>query len=68
MTPILLFETRSYISNKHALFWTVAYPITMLALLIFIFDTGSVLSDNVFDSYRFRTIVGLLTLTIINFN
>ncbi len=53
MFPILAFETRSYISNKMAIFWTVAYPIAMLSLLISIFDPG-LATDDVFASYRFK--------------
>lgn len=65
MLPILLFETRSYLSNKMALFWTVAYPVAMLALLIALFDPGTDGGD-VFSSYRFKTTVGLVSLTIIS--
>ena len=65
MFPILAFETRSYISNKMAIFWTVAYPIAMLSLLISIFDPG-LATDDVFASYRFKTTVGLITLTIVS--
>lgn len=65
MLPVLLFEMKSYLSNRMALFWMAVYPVAMLALLIVLFDPGLVHGD-VFASYRFQTIVGLVALTIVS--
>jgi ABC-2 type transport system permease protein len=46
-----------------AMFWTVAYPIAMLAFLVMVFDTNTAVSDFT-ESYRFQTTVGLVSLTI----
>ena len=65
MLAIAKFELKSYLSNKMALFWTVGYPVAMLALLIAAFDPG-IATDDPTESYRFRTTVGLVTLTIVS--
>ncbi len=65
MKAIFLFELKSYITNRLALFWTVVYPVAMLALLIALFDRGNV-SSEFHESYRFKTTVGIVMLTIVS--
>ena len=63
MCALIIFELKSYLSNRMAMFWTVAYPIAMLAFLVMVFDTNASVSDFT-ESYRFQTTVGLVSLTI----
>lgn len=63
MRAIVAFELKSCLSNRMALFWTVAYPVAMLAFLVMVFDTGVPAADFT-ESYRFQTTVGLVSLTI----
>lgn len=63
MFSLILFELKSYLSNRMAMFWTVAYPIAMLAFLVVIFDPGIPVASFT-ESYRFQTTIGLVSLTI----
>lgn len=63
MRALIAFELKSYLSNRMAMFWTVAYPIAMLAFLVIVFDPNLPVADFT-DSYRFQTTVGLVSLTI----
>lgn len=57
---IFRLETKSFITNLTALFWTFFYPIMMLIFLIFLFDPRN---ENSIDFY-FSSVVGLTMLTI----
>lgn len=59
------FEIISYLSHPLTLFWTFAYPVIMLAILLALFDDGSAAMTGV-EGYRFRTITGLIALTIVS--
>ncbi|NOI95376.1 ABC transporter permease [Vibrio sp. T3Y01] len=59
---IFRLETKSFVTNLTALFWTFFYPVMMLLLLIFLFDPrdeGSV-------DFYFSSIIGLTMLTIVS--
>lgn len=61
---IIRSELITYLSNISALFWTLIYPILMLALLISFFDRGDI--THTIDGFRAQTVIGLITLTIIS--
>ena len=63
MLALIAFELKSYLSNRMAMFWTVAYPIVMLAFLVIIFDPGTPVATFT-ESYSFQTTVGLVSLAI----
>ena len=63
MYALINFELKSYLSNRMAMFWTVVYPVVMLAFLVMVFDTKEPVSAFT-ESYRFQTTVGLISLTI----
>ncbi len=65
MYAVLVFELKSYLSNRMALFWTVAYPIAMLIFLVMVFDPRTPI-EVFYDSYKFKTTVGLVSLTIVS--
>lgn len=47
------------------MFWIVAYPVAMLAFLVMVFDPNIPVTDFT-ESYRFRTVIGLVSLTIVS--
>ncbi|WP_293575077.1 ABC transporter permease [Phaeobacter sp.] len=55
-------ETRSYVTNVSALFWTIFYPVMMLVFLILLFDPGGAESDG----FRFVSVIGLTMLTLVS--
>ncbi|WP_120951564.1 ABC transporter permease [Helicobacter sp. L8] len=57
---ICILEFKSYITNRVALFWTLAYPILMLAFLIGVFE------HTYSPTYRFASTIGLVMLTLIS--
>ncbi|WP_104732230.1 ABC transporter permease [Helicobacter salomonis] len=57
---IFMLEFKSYLSNYVALFWTIAYPILMLAFLIGVFEHAHS------PLFRFASVVGLVMLTLIS--
>ena len=61
---IIRSELIIYLSNVSALFWTLAYPILMLVLIIVLFDRGETVHS--IDGLRAKTVIGLMTLTIIS--
>ncbi len=63
MYALILFELKSYLSNRMAMFWTLAYPVAMLVFLAMVFDPGVPVASFT-ESYSFRTTVGLVSLTI----
>ena len=65
MYSVLAFELKSFLSNRMALFWTVAYPIAMLVFLVSVFDPRLPVAE-FYESYRFKTTVGLVSLTIVS--
>ncbi len=61
---IFQMEVKSYLSNMSAVFWTFAYPIMMLVLLIALFDLSS--GPHTIEGYRAKTAVGLIALTLVS--
>ncbi|HGY5298362.1 TPA: hypothetical protein ACNU26_003735 [Aeromonas salmonicida] len=59
---VFLLETKSFVTNWSALFWTVLYPVMMLAFLVVLFDPG----DETSASFRFASVIGLTMLTLIS--
>ena len=57
---ILSNETRAYLRNQAAIFWTFVYPLMLFFILISIFG-----GDNN-DSYLYFLIVGLAALTVVS--
>lgn len=57
-------EVKSYLSNIAAVFWTFAYPIMMLILLIALFDREA--GPHMLEGFRARTAIGLVTLTLVS--
>ena len=59
---VFLLETKSYVTNSSALFWTVVYPVIMLGLLVILFDPR----DETSADFRFASVIGLTMLTLIS--
>ncbi|MFC3848118.1 ABC transporter permease [Helicobacter baculiformis] len=57
---IFILEFKSYITYRVAIFWTLAYPILMLAFLIGVFEHTHA------PDFRFASVVGLVMLTLIS--
>lgn len=57
---IFILEFKSYLTNRTAIFWTLAYPILMLAFLIGIFE------HTYTPTFRFASVIGLVMLTLIS--
>lgn len=55
-------ETKSFVTNFSALFWTILYPVTMLVFLIVLFDPGGAQSEG----FRFASVIGLTMLTMVS--
>ncbi len=59
---VFVLETKSFVTNSSALFWTAFYPVMMLVFLVVLFDPG----DETSADFRFASVIGLTMLTLIS--
>lgn len=59
------FELKAYLKDAQAVFWTFAFPVLLVGVMVAIFDAGAA-GPHGLDSYRFYLVTGVLSITVIS--